>query len=87
MKPPYRPSVHCRGGSRSPRIRFDNRQAMHMVYEVREPPLLRVNNALRAAVDPRLISESKTATTIDMMTALTGTFQPGATYVGQLGLK
>lgn len=60
---------------------------MQTVYEVREPPLLRVNSAFSAVVDPMLMSENRIATTMEMRTALTGTFQPGVTCQGQLGLE
>jgi hypothetical protein len=80
MAIPYRPSVHFRGGSGSPRRRLDKTQPIQSVYEVRRLPPLRVNSAFRAAVDPILMSESRTVTTTEIMTALRGIFQPGVTY-------
>ena len=52
---------------------------MEIIYEVKPLPTLRVNKALRAAVDPILIRESRMLTAIETRTALTGMFHPKET--------
>lgn len=79
MASPYRPSDHGRGGSGSLPRRFITRQAIEIAYDDKPLPTLRVNKAVRAAVDPILIRESRTLTAIEIRTALTGIFHPGET--------
>ena len=69
---PAFPSDHSRWGRGSPFRRLSKRQPMEMLYEASKAVRSSARMALRAAVEPMLISERRTQTMRETMIALRG---------------
>lgn len=61
-------------------MRFINMHEMVIMYEETREPMVSEMMALKATVDPMLMSESRIVTMRDTRTALRGMFQPGVTF-------
>lgn len=77
---PNRPSVHLCGGRGSPLIRLRSRQAIVMMYEDIIAPMVKVTMARSAVVEPMLMSDKRTVTASETITAFKGMFQLGFTW-------
>lgn len=71
---PYRPSDQRRAGSGSPRNRLYIRQPIVRIYDDINDEIVMELIALRATVEPILISETSATITSDTMIALSGIF-------------
>jgi hypothetical protein len=76
---PNRPSDHLCGGRGCPLIRLRSTQAIVIMYEDIIAPMVRVTTARSAVVEPMLISDKRTVTASETITAFNGIFQPGFT--------
>ena len=86
MAIPQRPSEKRAGGNGSPRRRLAKMHPMDSKYELRRADMVRDTMALRATLDPRLISAMTTPKMMDTMTALSGMFHPGLTCFMSLAI-
>ena len=71
---PYRPSDHRRAGSGSPRNRLYIKQPIVKIYDDIKDEIVMELIALRATVEPILISETNATITSDTIIALSGMF-------------
>ncbi|GMF71686.1 unnamed protein product [Aspergillus oryzae] len=83
MAIPNRPRLHRRGGRGSPRIRLSSTHPIVITYEDISDPIVKVTIAKRAVVEPMLINDRRTVTIRETITALSGMFHPGVTYIDQ----
>ena len=81
MKIPKRPSDHLLAGSGVLLSRLMIRHINEMRYVASKAKTASDPIALKATIEPMLISDNKAVTTKVIRTALSGIFQPGFTFV------